>query len=67
MSIDVDKFMEQLRQLQEANEKEEAERRYLAPYPQNPCPSCGHCPTCGRNAAPRQPWLYDTNTYPFYK
>lgn len=31
-----------------------------APTPQ-PCPSCGHCPTCGRSASPPapihvQPW-----------
>jgi hypothetical protein len=26
--------------------------------PLSPCPSCGHCPTCG-NHRPRPSWYYD--------
>lgn len=28
-----------------------------------PCPSCGHCPTCGRGARAREYWW---TPYPYY-
>ena len=38
-----------------------------------PCPSCGHCPTCGKGGYygqpypyyPQSPWPWYPNTYPY--
>jgi hypothetical protein len=32
------------------------------PYQAQPCPSCGHCPTCGRGTAPRPYFASATNS-----
>lgn len=36
----------------------QANNFYQYPYYQHPapCPSCGHCPTCGRGGYRTQPW-----------
>lgn len=31
--------------------------------PSHPCPSCGHCPTCGRGGYHQHPW-YQPYEYP---
>lgn len=33
---------------------------------QHPCPSCGHCPTCGRSGYGTYPW-YPTPYYPWWQ
>jgi len=50
-----------LNQNQKANELLEELRRLFAEQKRNghPCPSCGHCPTCGRGGYglnPYSPW-----------
>ena len=44
-------FYEQIKKVQEELDKQKVERGGLNPpyYPfGQPCPSCGHCPHCGR-------------------
>lgn len=31
-----------------------------------PCPSCGHCPTCGRGGHQAHPWAIPMPYYPTY-
>lgn len=35
-------------------------------YTQQPCPSCGHCPTCGRGGHQAHPWTIPMPYYPTY-
>jgi len=37
---------------------------YIYNYPPTPqpCPTCGHCPICGRSSTPVQPYITWTDT-----
>lgn len=77
--LDPEEFYKRLKEYQEAQEKYGSANQGLNPsYPQHPwgtapCPSCGHCPTCGRSTPAIGTITYGTNSPyppgngPFYK
>lgn len=60
-----------LKQVQEAFRKAQEEASKYpynnGPYRSQPCPSCGHCPICGRSTQPfypgNGPWITYTTCY----